>query len=348
MKSANAVVALVIAMLLTAAVMHATALPAREASSLPVLLDAATLVLTGEVASVDGGVEALGDWNGRRVPLATFTATAIIDRLYKGDINDPTVKLLYTRPTGVICNVSRCPDLVVGEYGLFFLHSLGNGYYSFDQLAGELPISRLKSSAHMPGAVGLESDLVAGLQEENETTLLTNIELLGALKDSKAVPPLLDWLAHNPNRPARASAYLSLLKLQHYSKLGEALAFAESFTGGTPSESRIASDVIDIVSAVRDPAAVPALTAFSHSPSDRVRESVIHALREIGSLDAVPAFVAALDDPVQLIRYDAVLGLATVEKRWDQAPSIDTFAASESKYIGFWKSWWLSSDRPRH
>lgn len=347
MKSNSFIVAF-IAMLLTPAALHPSALPATEASSLPALFDAATLVLTGEVTSVDRGAESVGDWKGHRVPVAAFTATAVVDRLYKGDIGEPAVKILYTRPTGIICNVSGCPNLVVGEYGLFFLQNLGNGYYSFDQLSGEFPMSRLKSLAQRPGLVGLELDLVAGLQEKNETTLLTNIELLGAAKDPNAAPPLLDWLAHNPNRPARAGVYLALLKLQHHSKIGEALTFVESFTGGTPSESRVASDVIDLISAVRDPAAVPALIAFSHSRSDRVRESVIHALREIGSPDAIPVFAAALDDSIELIRYDAVLGLATVEKKWDQAPSIDTFAASESKYVGFWKSWWLSTDGSRH
>jgi HEAT repeat protein len=99
--------------------------------------------------------------------------------------------------------------------------------------------------------------------------------------------------------------------------------------------------VYDLISAIRDPARVPVLITFSHSQSDRLRESVIHALREIGNRTAEPVLVEALDDRVASIRYDAVLGLATVEGRWDLAPSVDTFAANEPKYVGAWKSWWL-------
>ena len=343
MRLSPVIVASIVMSLVTMS--HAEVLPAT--ASLPVSFDAASVVLTGQVTSVEHGAETIGNWNDRRVPLVEFTATIALDGLYKGRVGSPAVKVLYSRPTGNICSVSKCTTMAVGQYGLFFLDDLGNGYYSCDRFSGRLPISRLKSLDHRPGLLGLQSDLLAGLQEQDDTILMTNMELLGGLKDSKAAPPLLEWLARNSNRPARVAAYVALLQLQNYSKIEEMLAFEENFSGGTPSELRLADELINQVSAVRDPTLVPALIAFSNSRSDRVRESVVHALREIASPDAVPVFAAALNDRVQLVRYDAVLGLATVEKRWDFAPSVDTFMASESKYVDFWRSWWLASDHYR-
>jgi HEAT repeat protein len=82
---------------------------------------------------------------------------------------------------------------------------------------------------------------------------------------------------------------------------------------------------------------------LAQSQADDVRESAIHALRTVRSATAIPAFVRALDDRVQFVRYDAVLGLAEVEHNWALAPSVDAFKADEQKYITAWKSWWQTN-----
>lgn len=65
----------------------------------------------------------------------------------------------------------------------------------------------------------------------------------------------------------------------------------------------------------------------------------------MASSDAVPVFIRVLDDRVETIRYDAVLGLAGAEQNWDLAPSFDAFAKNESMYIAAWKAWWSKSGK---
>jgi hypothetical protein len=326
-------------------ILHAEIVPTAGTVSLPDLFDHASVIFAGEVVSVESKGKVNSKWYGREVELEVFAATVAVDRLYKGESNGAVLRVIYHRPAGNVCTVSKCEMLTAGEYGLFFLQEQGDGYHMIEQIYEPFAVSRLKSAVHERGLARLESDLVAGLQDADENRLLTNVELIGALKHVSSVSPLLDLLSRNPSGVVRSAIYVALLRLQYIGKLRESLLFAESSTTGSPAELRIKDQIFDLVGVVHDPTAVQVLIGFAHSQSDRLRESVIQALREIASPTAVPIFVEALDDRLKLIRYDAVLGLATVERNWDIAPSVDTFSANEAKYVDAWKSWWLNSGK---
>jgi hypothetical protein len=316
--------------------------PVPGSESLPSLFNSASFVFAGKIVSV----EPTGGTKGENGEPAhhSFEASILVDRQYKGEGTAKTVKIIYNRPDDPACFVSQCESHFVGDDRLFLLVKRDDGYRLLDQFSGQFAISMLKAPHYRPGLPGLESDLIAGLHETDEGRLLTNIELIGGMEGIGSTSPLTELLKSNNDPDVQAATYLALLRLHNYRRLRESLAFAEE-NSKMPLALSFKGQICDWAAEIRDPTTVSTLVDFANSRSDRVREPAVHALREMASPQAVPVFIKKLDDPVQLIRYDAVLGLATVEKNWGLAPSGDAFAADETKYISAWKSWWARSGR---
>jgi hypothetical protein len=312
-------------------------------ASLPALFGSASLILTGQVASVDSGAEVIADWKGQPERLRQFTSTIIPDRIYKGEPGTP-VRVVYVRPTGRVCAVSKCVSMNPGEYGLFFLRRQGENYQVLDGLYQGFGVSRLKSPGVLKGIQEVEADLIAGFRDEDERRVLTNVELFGGLEHATSILPLLDLLQLYPAGTIEGAAYVALLRLHRYTKLREAAIFSER-SAHDPTELAIQDRICGLIEVIDDPAASQVLISLAQARSDRLRGAVIHALRNITSAAAVPVFVGALDDTVNLIRYDAVMGLAAVERNPQLAPSVSAFLSNESEYIGAWKSWWLTSGK---
>jgi len=338
----RAVIAIIVFSLSSVIGSHARIVPTPGSESLQQLYEAAFLVFRGEIVSVEHDREIDGIWGGQAVRLRVFTAKAVVDRQYKGPLDASRIEIVYRQPTGDICAVSKCETLNPGDYGLFFLAQDSEGYHMLNTYAGKFAVSRLKSEGYSAGVGGVEADLIAGLKDNDKERLVTNVELIGLLPQVRSLSPLVMLLASERDQKVQGATYVALLRLRSYSKLQMALDFAE-----TPrQDSRTAiyqEQICELTSEIHDPVVVPTLLSFSHSKSDRVRESVIHSLRNVGSKEALPVFIQALDDPVKWIRYDAVLGLAALERKWDLAPSVDAFSEDEEKYISAWKTWWASS-----
>jgi HEAT repeat protein len=165
---------------------------------------------------------------------------------------------------------------------------------------GKFAVSRLKSPQIGSGLDGLEADLIVGLSENDEVPLLASIELFGALQHVKSVSPLVKRLASDRRSIVRGAIYVALLRLQDYTALKEARAFAEGINNN-PHEVALREQVCDLVGEIRDPTVAQVLIGLSRSNSDRLRESVIHALRGTPNAEAEPVFVRALDDPLKWI-----------------------------------------------
>ena len=304
-------------LLLSPAPAASEVVPTPGSASLPDLFDAASLVFAGQVLSVDAGSEVEGKWNDREVRMTQYVATAGADRIYKGSLNISSINIIYLRPNASVCTVSRCESLTPGEHGLFFLRKMADGFHLIDQFFGVFSVSRLKSQANAnSGIASLQSDLIAGLHDHDENRLLANIELLSSSNEPNTASPLLDLLTNNRDETIAAAVYSALLRLENYSRLSESLSFAESSPGQSARTLRFMDQFCDLVGAIRDPTTALTLMAFSRSKSDRLRESVVHALRGLGDPRAVPTLIDALGDQNASIRYDAVMGLATVEKNW--------------------------------
>lgn len=331
----------VTALLALASALSATIVPRPGSENVPQLFASASLVFKGKVEAVTKSGMPEQNTNGQATA-ERFTAAVRVDHVFKGELAvNETVYINFDRPTGTYCNVAPCISFAVDEYDLFFLTERNHSFELLDRYFGKFPVSMISAAAPVKGLAGLESDLAAGLSDSNERRLLTNIELLGAMQKIASTNPL-KRLMNSPEPVIKAAALAALLHLHDYQYLSEARASME--TTASDATLPMLQDRISLyVEDIRDPTTIPVLIYLAGSHSDLLRQAAIHALRETPSTQVVPLFVAALDDPVQLIRYDAVLGLATLEKNWDLAPSVDTFKHSESKYITAWKVWWAES-----
>jgi HEAT repeats len=313
---------------------NSSVVPSAGSEPLPKLFTSAAIVLKGEVSAVSKVRETLYD------------ASIIVDRVYKGRVRSKVVHMLYTRPAGNACTVRPCIDFEPGEYDLFFLSYDAGRLTLIDQFWGKFRASRLNGAASAQGLAQLEQDLVAGLSDANSKTVVQEIELLGAIGSSTAVGPLTTFVGSS-DTTTELAACVALIRSSYYQPFEQCTASSERTA--LPASALIQRDrLLFYISELKDPKAVPVLLRAASSSSDDLRQAAIHALRETHMPSAVPTLVGALNDRVQLVRYDAVFGLAATEQRWDLAPSVDEFESQESKYINAWKFWWNEAGKSKY
>jgi HEAT repeat protein len=225
-----------------------------------------------------------------------------------------------------------------GERDLFFLTRDGSGYRLADDFFGKFSVSALRSNSNTTGIDRLREDLIAGLQDTATDKVLTSIDLLGSVGGGRSSSVMRELFPHS-QLLRQAAIEASLLHMSDTSLLDR----VEPIFQGDQRDPRLASLRYQIwyyISELKDPAATATLIKISKTNSDFLREAVIHALRENATPAAVPILISSLDDRVELIRYDSVLALATLEQRPELAPSLKTFRKGEGKYTGAWKAWW--------
>jgi HEAT repeat protein len=89
------------------------------------------------------------------------------------------------------------------------------------------------------------------------------------------------------------------------------------------------------------PEYVPLFFNLIDSKSTSVRGFAVRSLRLSGDRAAFPYLKKALSDSDQMIRYDAMMGLAMTLKDYKHAPSIDKFKQDEATYLDYWKNYSL-------
>lgn len=318
--------------------------PEPGSESVDKLFASSDLVMRGEVKDVSTRRRVKGVWHGVPTVLTIYAAQVATDKIYKGPAAS-IISVEYTRPEDRICAVSTCNRLDVGEFDYFFLVGREPAYELRDAYFGRFRASRLTESRERVGLDELKRDFVSGLEDPDENVRLMQAELIGS-SGRKVDAEYLKRLLASSDNLTRATIHYALLRLGDYSTLASIRGFLEA-PSNVPAVERLRFLCLSQINVIRDAAAVDALVEFAKSPADDVREAAIHALRTIGSARTVSLFVQALDDKVQMIRYDAVLALAEIERNWSLAPSVDAFQADEKKYIAAWKSWWATEGRRR-
>lgn len=319
--------------------------PERGSESVDKLFASSALVLRGEVKEISTRGSVKGAWRGVPTLLTTYAAQVVTDKTYKGPAAS-IVTVEYVRPEDRVCAVSACVRLAVGEFDYFFLAGGKPLVELRDPYFGKFRASRLTASRDRVGLDELKRDFVSGLEDPDEGVRLTQAELVGS-SGRKVDAEYLKRLLPSGDTLTHATVYYALLRLGDYSALAAMRGFLE-VPSNMPAVERLRFLCLSEINVIRDASAVDALIQFAKSPADDVREVSIHALRTLGSARTVPLFVDALDDKVQMIRYDAVLALAGIEQNWSLAPAVDTFQADEKKYTGAWKSWWATEGRRRY
>jgi hypothetical protein len=309
------------------------------------LFGTAAMVVRGEVKQVIPAEKRDGEWHGVPTVLTAYVVEVQTDKIYKGNAA-ATVRMAYIRPDDRLCAVSACIQLKVGDFDYLFLEVGKKGLELNDPRFGSFRASRRTESHGRTGLDALKDDFVAGLSDPDEAVRLTQVALIGDSGRKTDAEQLLRLLPR-ADALSRATITYSLLRIGDSSALTSMREFLE-VRSNVPAIERLRFLSLSQINATSDPEAEDALIGLAQSPVDDVRESAIHALRTIQSAKAIPVFIRALDDRVQLVRYDAVLGLAEIEHNWALAPAVDAFKADEPRYIGAWKSWWQTSGQPQH
>ncbi len=136
---------------------------------IPAMLSAATYVCKGQVIEAP-------ETTFSRDETARMTGTAYvrIDRCFKGDLTGKTIGVQVDNVLDAAGGGWHAFRLRSGEYYLLFLNPWNDHYIPANQFYGALPVSR-KSAAEIANSdpkVQLESDLKAGLQDEDEEAVL--------------------------------------------------------------------------------------------------------------------------------------------------------------------------------
>lgn len=101
---------------------------------------------------------------------------------------------------------------------------------------------------------------------------------------------------------------------------------------------------------VKDPTALDVIRRYISSDNRMVRIAMVKAAERIRSPKSVPWLVERLDDPVEVVRYHAVLGLCEIEGKgpdgWGAA--FDAYEQNEAQYISKWKQWWETEGKLKY
>jgi HEAT repeat protein len=134
---------------------------------------------------------------------------------------------------------------------------------------------------------------------------------LGQVEDPAAAEDLERLVARDDDRRVKLAAVRALGSLESPRSVPTLARAAES----ADVELRYAALEALLEMTHDDETLVPLFLGFVADPDAEVRERVIHALGEIGAVEAVPALKRALEDPHPEVRRAAVEALAEIDDR---------------------------------
>jgi len=70
-----------------------------------------------------------------------------------------------------------------------------------------------------------------------------------------------------------------------------------------------------------------------------IRRAAAAALRHTQADGAIGPLSMALEDSDREVRYQAVLGLATITGQNEWSPTLDQFEREEQHYLSYWREW---------
>ncbi len=320
---------------------------------IPQLMSTAALACKGEVIfapepSFDSG----------NTPRMTGVAFVRLDRCFKGRSPNPTVSVRFDAVLPSEGHSWHAFILRTGEYRFLFLRPFEGRYILVDQFYGALPVSRMCRAEieDSDPLWRLELDLKEGFQDQDPEGVLSNIQLLGNMKQLRSNVELKAFV--NSSDPLRRIYSLeALLKLKDYSVLGEVVELfdslpphGDSFLLPADRLPYMESRLFYQVGFIRDPSTVPYLERFALSLKPRLRKAALDALRAMGNPQSAPVFLKELDDSSPDNAFSAMhalLELAGPGPSLDWIPSRDEFLRDPPNYAARCREWWQSDGERR-
>jgi HEAT repeat protein len=163
------------------------------------------------------------------------------------------------------------------------------------------------------------------------------IDVLRTVKTTPATAAL-QRAAHDPDMPLQLRAAVALLERDDISTLNTVVSV---LLHPSPRIERglVARLAFAIQDGVQNPQAIPALARLLQARDAQMRRSAATALRHTGATAAIEPLWAALRDSDSEVRYQAVLGLATITGQQEWGPSRDLFERQEPQYLTYWREW---------
>jgi HEAT repeat protein len=184
------------------------------------------------------------------------------------------------------------------------------GRKDVDELIGALKDEKTRWYAEQ-ALTRLDGNVLPQLEERlkgSDAVLRGNVaQVMGAVKDRRAVAPLLDAIqAEDDSGLASASALI---------RIGDPAAVEPLVQLLENRSEQVRIYAAYALGGLKDRRAVPALVRSLADPSSSVRGIAAHALGQIGAHDAVSPLVACLDDASPHVRSTAAYALAQLGDR---------------------------------
>lgn len=288
----------------------------------------ADTICVGAVMNRDSGVS---DSNG----VVPVQITFHVDRVLKGDVPPGSnIVIRYTQHGAFL-------DQTLTGYDVVFLKRDGDGYLFARPRLSTMRASRQLYSPYVRSAdvrANLRWEVMNSLQDPSpvtvrealkQTSLLTTEDILSRIKA----------LALSPNPD------ISALALGHCSTAGDdtcvspAIAVVvqqlEMASGSTNAAIMSLRAMLE-----RKPVGATHFNELADalkSKSDKAREFAVRLLRFSANPAALPYLKQALADTSQMVRYNAVMGLAEITKDHQHAPAVSVYKADEDTYLQYWR-----------
>ena len=270
-------------------------------------------------------------------------ATIHVDRWYRG--KGPAEETLLFAYGGSASNGHDCIDFRLESNWIVFAQEDRGQLKLIDDCEGALTISPLLGpglgTSDWPAQ--MESDFLAGLNDQDSTARLASIQRLGGLQLPSSRVALHGVIVNGNDAESKWAVYAAL-RTGDVSVLPRVKQLVAAGDRELP-ESAIAMQLQSVTS----PAAVPDLIAILETaPSELTRSRVLIALGEkLKDPRAVPSLAAHLSDPDLQARYVSLVGLKNITREEACTLAPDGKEADVEPQISRCKIWWEQAGKFR-
>jgi hypothetical protein len=324
------------------------------AFSIQRLVAQSDLIVVARISQVSKIADVQVNIHGQIYPADMMEAVAEVEETLKGEPTDSTLAIRFAAPISPSGSVGY-GSLVSQQDRLLFLRKTpGGGYEPSDPYYPSLPATRTGDASPNPipdvnrpkpeeveaGIVSIECRTISAESEKPSARLEAIWSLNGV--DGPCLRIALHNAFESSNQDLRLTAAMALLRRNDIQVLGTAIREAEQLPMDSYLRLNLASAIRD---GIRSEGAVSEIVPMLKSKDAQMRRAAASALHNIGTISCVPGLVIALRDEDKDTRYYAVIGLAEIEGKPDQKPSMADFDQNPSPYVNYWQAW--ASDREK-
>jgi HEAT repeats len=296
--------------------------------NLPRLTNDAGLIVVGRVVDLKAvTLQASNDGKA-------YVAELLVTRVLKGSIRTSTITINFIRSAD---RAGGSKSISPSLFAMFFLKEESPRSYTLADSEVEAVIAAEGAPVLQGGAVEQVINELGNVLVSSASSQSDQLQAIAAIIsfDSPTVIEILHKALGSKDVKVRFQAQAGLLRHNDISVLDEAEHALLKPPADVPESTVILSSAIE--DGVRDPKAIPTLARLLSASDPRVRRAAAHALRGTQAVDAIHPLSMGLNDSDQMVRYDAVAGLAEITSDFSHAPSVELFKRDEITYLKYWR-----------